>query len=66
MRKVCTEEREDRENALLKTRFEFRGEDQFNSGLDPDKARSFHDQALLAGVHEVAHFCSMCGPNFAQ
>jgi len=55
-----------RDNALSKARFEFRWEDQFNLGLDPDKAREFHDQTLPKEAHKVAHFCSMCGPNFCS
>ncbi len=55
-----------RDNALSKARFEFRWEDQFNLGLDPDKAREFHDQTLPKEGHKVAHFCSMCGPNFCS
>jgi phosphomethylpyrimidine synthase len=53
-----------RDNALSKARFEFRWEDQFNLGLDPDRARAFHDETLPAGAAKSAHFCSMCGPNF--
>jgi phosphomethylpyrimidine synthase len=55
-----------RDNALSKARFEFRWEDQFNLSLDPDKAREFHDQTLPKEAHKVAHFCSMCGPNFCS
>ncbi|MCY4211219.1 MAG: phosphomethylpyrimidine synthase ThiC [Gammaproteobacteria bacterium] len=55
-----------RDNALSKARFEFRWEDQFNLSLDPDKAREFHDQTLPKQAHKVAHFCSMCGPNFCS
>ncbi len=55
-----------RDNALSKARFEFRWEDQFNLGLDPDKAREFHDETLPREAHKVAHFCSMCGPNFCS
>ncbi|MCP1677034.1 phosphomethylpyrimidine synthase [Natronocella acetinitrilica] len=55
-----------RDNALSKARFEFRWEDQFNLGLDPEKAREFHDQTLPKEGHKVAHFCSMCGPNFCS
>jgi phosphomethylpyrimidine synthase len=55
-----------RDNALSKARFEFRWEDQFNLSLDPDKAREFHDQTLPKDSHKVAHFCSMCGPNFCS
>ncbi len=55
-----------RDNALSKARFEFRWEDQFNLGLDPDKAREFHDATLPKDAHKVAHFCSMCGPNFCS
>ncbi|APZ41817.1 phosphomethylpyrimidine synthase ThiC [Acidihalobacter ferrooxydans] len=55
-----------RDNALSKARFEFRWEDQFNLGLDPEKAREFHDATLPKQAHKVAHFCSMCGPNFCS
>ncbi len=55
-----------RDNALSKARFEFRWEDQFNLGLDPDKAREFHDETLPKEGHKVAHFCSMCGPHFCS
>lgn len=54
------------DNALSKARFEFRWEDQFNLGLDPDKARSFHDETLPKQSAKVAHFCSMCGPHFCS
>ncbi len=55
-----------RDNAMSKARFEFRWQDQFNIGLDPDRARSFHDETLPKDAHKVAHFCSMCGPNFCS
>ena len=55
-----------RDNALSKARFEFRWQDQFNLGLDPDRAREFHDETLPKEAHKVAHFCSMCGPNFCS
>ena len=55
-----------RDNALSKARFEFRWEDQFNLGLDPDRAREYHDETLPKEGHKVAHFCSMCGPNFCS
>nr|WP_314547331.1 phosphomethylpyrimidine synthase ThiC [uncultured Massilia sp.] len=55
-----------RDNALSKARFEFRWQDQFNLGLDPDKARSFHDETLPKDSAKVAHFCSMCGPHFCS
>lgn len=55
-----------RDNALSKARFEFRWEDQFNLGLDPDRARDFHDETLPKEGHKIAHFCSMCGPNFCS
>lgn len=55
-----------RDNALSKARFEFRWEDQFNLGLDPDTARSFHDETLPKESGKVAHFCSMCGPKFCS
>lgn len=55
-----------RDNALSKARFEFRWEDQFNLSLDPDTARSFHDETLPAEGAKIAHFCSMCGPKFCS
>ncbi len=55
-----------RDNALSKARFEFRWEDQFNLGLDPDKAREFHDKTMPAEGAKTAHFCSMCGPHFCS
>ncbi|NAW66373.1 phosphomethylpyrimidine synthase ThiC [Photobacterium halotolerans] len=55
-----------RDNALSKARFEFRWEDQFNLGLDPDTARAFHDETLPQESGKVAHFCSMCGPKFCS
>lgn len=55
-----------RDNALSKARFEFRWEDQFNLGLDPDTAKEFHDETLPKQSMKVAHFCSMCGPHFCS
>jgi len=55
-----------RDNALSKARFEFRWDDQFNLGLDPDKAREFHDETLPQEGAKLAHFCSMCGPHFCS
>jgi phosphomethylpyrimidine synthase len=55
-----------RDNALSKARFEFRWEDQFNLGLDPDRAREYHDETLPQDNAKVAHFCSMCGPHFCS
>ncbi len=55
-----------RDNAMSKARFEFRWEDQFNIGLDPDTARAFHDETLPKESAKVAHFCSMCGPKFCS
>ena len=55
-----------RDNTLSKARFEFRWEDQFNLGLDPDRAREFHDETLPKESAKVAHFCSMCGPKFCS
>jgi len=55
-----------RDNALSKARFEFRWEDQFNLGLDPDTARAYHDATLPKESAKVAHFCSMCGPKFCS
>ncbi len=55
-----------RDNALSKARFEFRWDDQFNLGLDPDKAKEFHDETLPQEGAKLAHFCSMCGPHFCS
>ena len=55
-----------RDNALSKARFEFRWEDQFNLALDPDTARSMHDETMPKEAHKSAHFCSMCGPKFCS
>jgi phosphomethylpyrimidine synthase len=55
-----------RDNALSKARFEFRWEDQFNLGLDPDTAKDFHDATLPQQGAKLAHFCSMCGPHFCS
>jgi len=55
-----------RDNALSKARFEFRWEDQFNLSLDPELAREYHDETLPHDAHKVAHFCSMCGPQFCS
>jgi len=55
-----------RDNALSKSRFEFRWQDQFNLSLDPSKAREFHDQTLPQENAKTAHFCSMCGPHFCS
>jgi phosphomethylpyrimidine synthase len=55
-----------RDNALSKARFEFRWEDQFNLGLDPERARAYHDETLPAEGAKVSHFCSMCGPHFCS
>jgi phosphomethylpyrimidine synthase len=57
---------QDWDDALSKARFEFRWEDQFNLSLDPDTARSFHDETLPAAPAKTAHFCSMCGPKFCS
>jgi len=57
---------QDRDDALSRARFEFRWEDQFNLSLDPETARSFHDETLPAPAAKVAHFCSMCGPKFCS
>src|SRR5580704_4981795 len=54
------------DDALSRARFEFRWEDQFNLGLDPETARAFHDETLPKEAHKVAHFCSMCGPKFCS
>ncbi|MCP3868562.1 MAG: phosphomethylpyrimidine synthase ThiC [Gammaproteobacteria bacterium] len=55
-----------RDNAMSKARFEFRWEDQFNLGFDPERAREYHDETMPHDAHKVAHFCSMCGPHFCS
>ena len=55
-----------RDDALSKARFEFRWEDQFNLSLDPETAREFHDETLPDDGAKLAHFCSMCGPQFCS
>jgi phosphomethylpyrimidine synthase len=55
-----------RDDALSRARFDFRWEDQFNLSLDPETARSYHDETLPKEAHKVAHFCSMCGPKFCS
>ena len=55
-----------RDDALSRARFDFRWEDQFNLSLDPETARSYHDETLPKQAHKVAHFCSMCGPKFCS
>jgi phosphomethylpyrimidine synthase len=55
-----------RDDAISRARFDFRWEDQFNVSLDPDTARSMHDETLPKEAHKVAHFCSMCGPKFCS
>ncbi|HEY1103971.1 MAG TPA: phosphomethylpyrimidine synthase ThiC, partial [Burkholderiaceae bacterium] len=55
-----------RDEALSKARFDFRWQDQFNLGLDPETARDFHDETLPKDSAKVAHFCSMCGPKFCS
>ncbi len=55
-----------RDNAMSKARFEFRWEDQFNLGLDPERAHEFHDETLPKASAKIAHFCSMCGPHFCS
>jgi phosphomethylpyrimidine synthase len=55
-----------RDDAVSRARFEFRWQDQFNLGLDPDTAKQYHDETLPKDAHKVAHFCSMCGPKFCS
>jgi phosphomethylpyrimidine synthase len=55
-----------RDDAISRARFEFRWEDQFNLGIDPETARAFHDETLPKEAHKTAHFCSMCGPKFCS
>jgi phosphomethylpyrimidine synthase len=57
---------QERDDALSRARFEFRWNDQFALSLDPDTARSFHDETLPAAPAKTAHFCSMCGPKFCS
>ncbi|OAI22922.1 phosphomethylpyrimidine synthase ThiC [Methylosinus sp. R-45379] len=57
---------QERDNAMSRARFDFRWEDQFDIGLDPDTARRYHDETLPKEAHKVAHFCSMCGPKFCS
>jgi phosphomethylpyrimidine synthase len=54
------------DDALSKARFEFRWQDQFDLAMDPERARSFHDETLPAEPAKTAHFCSMCGPKFCS
>ena len=54
------------DDALSRARFEFRWEDQFNLGLDPETARQYHDETMPKEAHKTAHFCSMCGPKFCS
>jgi phosphomethylpyrimidine synthase len=55
-----------RDDAVSRARFDFRWQDQFHLGLDPDTAQKFHDETLPKDAHKVAHFCSMCGPKFCS
>jgi len=55
-----------RDDALSQARFDFRWQDQFNLGLDPDTAKEYHDETLPKDSAKVAHFCSMCGPKFCS
>ncbi|MBS3021942.1 Phosphomethylpyrimidine synthase [Comamonas sp. PE63] len=55
-----------RDDALSQARFDFRWQDQFNLGLDPDTAQAYHDETLPKDSAKVAHFCSMCGPKFCS
>ena len=61
-----TRRREARDDAVSRARFDFRWADQFNLSLDPDTARSFHDETMPKEAHKLAHFCSMCGPKFCS
>ncbi|MGZ6017369.1 MAG: phosphomethylpyrimidine synthase ThiC [Phenylobacterium sp.] len=54
------------DDAISRARFEFRWEDQFNLGLDPETARKYHDETLPKEAMKTAHFCSMCGPKFCS
>ncbi len=55
-----------RDDALSQARFDFRWQDQFNLGLDPETAQQYHDETLPKDSAKVAHFCSMCGPKFCS
>ena len=55
-----------RDDALSQARFDFRWQDQFNLGLDPETAKEYHDETLPKDSAKVAHFCSMCGPKFCS
>ena len=55
-----------RDNGLSKARFEFRWQDQFHLGLDPERAMAYHDETMPKEAHKSAHFCSMCGPHFCS
>jgi len=55
-----------RDDAISRARFEFRWQDQFHLGLDPDTACKYHDETMPKEAHKVAHFCSMCGPKFCS
>ncbi|MFA7260958.1 MAG: phosphomethylpyrimidine synthase ThiC, partial [Aeromonas bestiarum] len=55
-----------RDDALSQARFDFRWQDQFNLGLDPETAQEYHDETLPKDSAKVAHFCSMCGPKFCS
>ncbi len=55
-----------RDDAMSKARFEFRWVDQFNIGLDPERAIEYHDETMPMDSAKVAHFCSMCGPKFCS
>jgi phosphomethylpyrimidine synthase len=54
------------DDAISRARFEFRWEDQFNLGIDPETAREYHDETLPKEAMKTAHFCSMCGPKFCS
>jgi phosphomethylpyrimidine synthase len=56
----------ERDDALSRARFDFRWEDQFELGLDPETARKYHDATLPQDGAKSAHFCSMCGPQFCS
>jgi phosphomethylpyrimidine synthase len=56
----------ERDDAMSRARFDFRWNDQFEIGLDPDTARKYHDETMPREAHKVAHFCSMCGPKFCS
>jgi len=52
----------DRDDELSRARYAFDWNRQFELSLDPERARSYHDETLPADIYKQAEFCSMCGP----